>query len=127
MHIENWKCSNCGEIGSINSAWRWTGEEPEHRCKDMHPQAGYCEAHPILRVWEIEDCDWVIAESAAEALKIATEYQGEYECEGEPVVLACPMDRPMSIHNDDTGETARKTMAEWIASNGRGWLCSENY
>ena len=79
-----------------------------------------------LHVYCIDDCDWFIAEDAETALRIAIEYQGPYENEDITVELQ-PPEKMMQIHDDDTGETSRKSFAEWIAISGRGFLCSENY
>ena len=34
-------CDQCEAEFEMRS-WRWNGEEWEHKCADMHPQAGHC-------------------------------------------------------------------------------------
>ena len=37
----NAKCSQCGTIMGVDGSWRWNGEEWEHKCQNVHPQAGH--------------------------------------------------------------------------------------
>lgn len=39
-------CPNCGSHDVFDGTWRFNGENWEHRCADVHPQAGH---------WEIKD------------------------------------------------------------------------
>jgi hypothetical protein len=40
---ETLRCSCCGEKWKIDEmgAWRWSGEQWEHKCPGLHPQAGH--------------------------------------------------------------------------------------
>ena len=80
-----------------------------------------------LSVWHDGD-DWVIAESAEDATAIWTEYYGE---PAEELHWKRWEDsRTLSVFDFDEDGNVQKVMrpcAEWIAKNGRGWLCSVNY
>lgn len=79
-----------------------------------------------LRVWT-NNTETVIAESAADAQKVLEEQYGESYSEDLEWHVR-PDDRPLKIMNfagDDVAVT--KTNAEWIASEGRGFLCTTEY
>ena len=76
--------------------------------------------------------EWVVSVSAEDAAAVYQEYMGPTYVltEEDPQ----PADwRPLSgagmltITSDETGKRDKKTCAEWVAANGRGFLCSGNY
>ncbi len=80
-----------------------------------------------LSVWTDGE-DWVVAESAEDATAIWTEHYGE---PAEELHWKRWDDvRTLSVFDFDEDGNVHKVMrpcAEWIAQNGRGWLCSVNY
>lgn len=81
----------------------------------------------MLNVYKNET-DWVVAESKEDASKVWCEtsgaeffdenWQGEWEM----------MDPASTISIiDDEGKKVTKTCQEWIAENGRGFLCSTEW
>ena len=80
-----------------------------------------------LSVWSDGE-DWVVAESAEDATAIWTEHYGE---PAEELYWKRWDDgRTLSVFDFDEDDNVHKVMrpcAEWIAQNGRGWLCSVNY
>jgi len=34
-------CSQCKAKIAADGSWRWNGEEWEHKCQNVHPQAGH--------------------------------------------------------------------------------------
>jgi hypothetical protein len=73
-----------------------------------------------LHVWH-NDCDWVVAESAEDAAAVyyeTTMSETPEEWEQWP-------DSRLLVITDKIRE--EKTCAEWVKSNGRGFLCSTEY
>lgn len=95
-----------------------------------------------LKVWT-NDTDTVIAEDLADVRKIIEEMYGSWEEFDREDWHAYPDDRVLRIVDDEgdlrergfatttnplTGhEVVARTCAEWIASEGRGFLCSTEY
>jgi hypothetical protein len=52
-------CLRCGSDSVFDSAWRWNGENWEHRCADLHPQVGYEVVDPIADLKDLRE--WLIA------------------------------------------------------------------
>ena len=90
-----------------------------------------------LHVFEIGP-DTVIAYDVDDAWTVWSEQSGEdrddYETYDDPVLL--PDDKTLSIWcdadgiaepNGDGADTVERTCAEWIAREGRGFLCSTEY
>jgi hypothetical protein len=79
-----------------------------------------------LHVWT-NDTDTVVATSAVEARRIAADMVGE-TIEDYPgdEWYKYEDDHPLTINDDETGKTT-KTCAQWITSDGRGFLCSTEY
>ena len=80
-----------------------------------------------LSVWHDGE-DWVIAESAEDATKIWAEHYGEPSEELHWKRWAD--NRTLAVFDFDEDDNVQKIMcpcSEWIASNGRGWLCSVEY
>jgi hypothetical protein len=78
--------------------------------------------------------DFIVAESLDECWQLFEKHTGErrvdYE-EGDPfgrlvdempIKILCENGRP-----SDSGEFATKTAAEWVAQEGKGFLCSTEY
>lgn len=88
---------------------------------------------PTLKIWT-NDTEYVIAESADEAIQIASDLTGvpigDY---AEDVWYARPDDKPFTfVYEEDyeyRGSPERRethTSAEWVALHGRGYFaCSE--
>lgn len=77
-----------------------------------------------LHVWHNE-YDWVVAESAAQAVELHHEHSGCTVDEiGDFEMWAD--DRTLTI-NDDDGPAQTKTCAEWATASGPGFLCSTNW
>ncbi len=85
----------------------------------------------MLQVYHVDDSDWVVAESAEEAIRIGEAlYGAPYERYDDEPTPSYPEDdgKVLPIHNfADDGVTVTHTCAEWVALQGRGFLCSENY
>ena len=80
-----------------------------------------------LSVWHDGD-DWVIAESAEDATAVWIEYYGEPA--EELRWKRWEDNRTLSMFDfgdDDEVTKIMRTCAEWIAQQGRGWLCGANY
>ncbi len=45
--VTQWRCGRCEAYGSLDGSWRWRGTEYEHKCHDMHPQAGHSPAQRV--------------------------------------------------------------------------------
>ena len=78
-----------------------------------------------------DEIEWIIAESPEDASKIQASNIGEEASSPDQFELI-PEDSTLTIHSDEgefpEGETpSTKTIAEWIAWNGRGVLCSAEW
>lgn len=79
------------------------------------------------------EVDWVVAESPEEAAILAQELYGPssdpegHDTPGHWTQVAD--DKPLAILDteDPKGPKTTKTCAEWIASNGRGLLCTTEW
>lgn len=81
-----------------------------------------------LRVYRNDVIEWVIAESPEEAAELAKEYAGEPDPDWETGPWrALPDDDTLAIEDEDLALVVTKTCAEWVASNGRGFLASTEY
>lgn len=80
-----------------------------------------------LRMWT-DGVDFVIAESAEEAIKIVCEHHGATaEDFAEPFVERKP-DEPFTIFGDGAdGEDVTKPTAEWVREHGRGFFASAEW
>ncbi len=80
-----------------------------------------------LHVFEAELSMWVIASSPEDAQKVQVEYEGTTteEAYAPEEWARVSADKVLSIRDDGTGETSKRTAAEWIARQGRGFLCSD--
>ena len=82
-----------------------------------------------------DDVEWYIAASAVDAMAAQRELTGMRESNQDPETWEqVPDERSLAIHMDDHGNAAEadapvvtKTCAEWIAEQGRGFLCSTEY
>lgn len=91
----------------------------------------------ILRVYANEAADWFVAESIEEAVALYKQWlidtkctladedltdacEGFYRCNDNKILGIIP-------DEDQSLPPIKKTCAEWAASNGKGFLCSENY
>lgn len=80
-----------------------------------------------LKVWT-NDTDTVIAADLADVKRVIADHYGSDEFDEDDSWRLRSDERPLKIHNFDGNETAvTKTNAEWIASEGRGFLCSTEY
>lgn len=82
-----------------------------------------------LSVYTTDD-DWVIAESENEARTLVKEfYQMDDEDAAELGFIILPNNKLLKIRTETAdGEILiEKTIAEWIASNGKGYLCGLNF
>lgn len=79
-----------------------------------------------LAIW-CDETDWVIAASAEDALAVWVEMCGERDEDLDPFER-WPDDKPLTIVAGEDPD-AKTTMLprEWIAQEGRGWLCSTEY
>ena len=80
-----------------------------------------------LSVWHDGE-DWIIAESAEDATVVWAEHYGEPA--EELRWKRWDDNRTLSMFDfgdDDEVTKVTRTCAEWIAGNGRGWLCGANY
>lgn len=81
-----------------------------------------------LKVYRNDVIEWVIARSPEDAAELVKEYAGEPDSDDEPATWrALPDDKVLAIGDEDSGTVATKTCAEWVASNGRGFLASTEY
>jgi hypothetical protein len=88
-----------------------------------------------VNVYVISDADKVIAHGEADAWAVWTETTGmdpdEEGCRED--IWELPADKELRIVCDadgnpsDDGETISRTCAEWVAHQGRGFLCSTEY
>ena len=92
-----------------------------------------------LHVFQSE-CDWVVAESVDDAYKVYQEHTGmsraevdEYICDGDDYYFEqlsdeheLPIIDDMEVPQNERVRTV-KTCAEWVKSDGRGFLCSTEY
>lgn len=75
-----------------------------------------------LKLWH-DGTETYVAESAEEARRMQTQLIGDWD--------ATPLEQwkertapdPLMLHIEDEGPV-EKTLAEWIATNGKGFLCS---
>lgn len=83
-----------------------------------------------MHIYQNEVTDWVIAADEADANAVLREHymytQEELEEEQMQVTTMWPDDKPLRISDDD-GTKTTLTPAEWIAREGRGFLCSTEY
>lgn len=89
-----------------------------------------------LHVYRNEATDWFVAESAEEAVMLYRDWLGvtgctlsEAEFKESAEFYQCADDKVIHIlpDEDQSLPAVAKTCAEWCASNGKGFLCSENY
>ena len=88
-----------------------------------------------LHVWH-NGYDWVVATTAEDARAVEHEvslggvcsHDDACDCEGDGWEQ-WPDDKTVTIHDldGDEGPTQTKTCAEWVAQQGRGFLCSTEY
>lgn len=84
-----------------------------------------------LHVYSSE-CDWVIAYSPEDA-RIAYDESLGMPREDDDEFTLCDDSAELSILTDensnisDSGTAVKKTMREWVVSQGRGFLCSTEY
>lgn len=85
-------------------------------------------ANASLQLWTNGE-DFVIAASADDAEAILVEHQGVIDPDDRPEDgwSVVPPERTFPINFDDGEGRIVHTVAEWIASEGRGFLASENY
>lgn len=83
----------------------------------------------MLKVWT-NDCDYVVADSAEEAMRLARDFYGSALDPSDAAVFEpCKDDRPFTFHADGTRATpgVTKTFAEWAAERGRGYFCTSEF
>lgn len=72
--------------------------------------------------------DTVVAYSPEDASTVWSEWAGgEPHSDDEHPWDARPMGDALRIRMDEAEVATVRTVAEWIAGNGRGFLCSENW
>jgi hypothetical protein len=77
-----------------------------------------------------DDVDTVIAASVEDADAAYDEWAGGDTGQERARWTQLPDDKPLTITVDpelNRGRRVTKTCAEWVASNGRGFLCSTEY
>ncbi len=95
-----------------------------------------------LQVWT-DGTDWYVAEDIDDIRACVIEQHGSWEEWEDREWTALPADKVISIHDSDGDlrrrgiatttnpisglEVVERTCAEWIASEGRGMLCSTEY
>lgn len=86
-----------------------------------------------LHVWRVDSGGerfWIIAADEVDAIAALHEAgmvdEDSYPCECDVVDKLDPA-LELTVHNDDGGEPTRKTCAEWIAAEGRGYLAGTAY
>lgn len=79
-----------------------------------------------LSVWKLDDGEkhWVVARSESDAKRLLLEDMVACGSEGCEVVTCQVMsdDAPLGVTEDD-GTKVTKPCGEWVAGNGRGYLC----
>lgn len=92
-----------------------------------------CPKSIILHVFKNYAVDWFVAETAEEASRMYREFvknTGMGIDEDEMCLEFTQLDdsKTISILVDDTeGSKVNKTAAQWCVSNGKGFLCTENF
>jgi hypothetical protein len=81
-----------------------------------------------LKLWH-NGFDWVIAETPEQAARLATDHTGEKDAIlQEAIDLYEEWPKPTLRMSEDDGATfEEKTVAEWIALKGPGFLCSTEF
>lgn len=83
-----------------------------------------------MHIYTNEVTDWIIAADEADANAVLREHYGytqaQLEEEGAHVRKQWPDDKLLRVHDDD-GVKRELLPAEWIAREGRGFLCSTEY
>jgi len=83
-----------------------------------------------LHVYRNGATDWFVAESAEEAHAMGLELGalvGADEEYADEVYVQCADDSFLKIDSENGPGVEAKTCAEWAASSGKGFLCTENY
>lgn len=79
-----------------------------------------------LKVWRNDVTDWVVASSPKDADAVCLEHTGDHPDDPHEWE-ALEDDKTLAITDDWDGKITTRTAAEWVASNGRGFLCSTEY
>lgn len=81
-----------------------------------------------LKVYRNDIIEWVIARSPEDASDLVKEHAGEPDPDWDTGPWrALPDDDVLTIEDEDLATVVTKTCAEWVASNGRGFLASTEY
>lgn len=83
---------------------------------------------PTLHVFT-NGFDWIVAESAADAARLAEDHHGGTG-DGDPDEWEQLSDKkllPIYDTDDRAGPRTTKTCAEWARDNGRGFLCTTEF
>ena len=97
-------------------------------------------AASVLHVYNIQDCDFVVASDADEARSLWRQHNASvgaepYPEEDDDDIAALPDTHVLKMWTDDDGQVGehghghltRRTAAEWAQSNGKGFLASSEY
>jgi len=81
-----------------------------------------------LKIWE-NQCDTVIAEDIADVRAVLNEQHGREEpFDADEWEVETDLSRTLAIHDfDGKGTTVSRTLAEWITTAGRGFLCTTEF
>lgn len=83
-----------------------------------------------MHIYTNEVTDWIIAADEADANAVLCEHYGytqeQLEEEHIQITSQWPDDKTLTVRDDD-GVRAKLLPAEWIAREGRGFLCSTEY
>jgi hypothetical protein len=88
-----------------------------------------------MNVYRIAEADYIIAHNVADAWVALAEHTGESvwdvkdgEGRTDDDVEQLPPDREIAVSGvDGVGQPIRRTAAEWVAFEGRGFLCSSEW
>ncbi|WP_437310078.1 hypothetical protein [Sorangium sp. So ce388] len=83
----------------------------------------------VPKVWT-NDCDYVVAESAEEAKRLARAFYGGNDDPSDASAFEpCRDDRPFTFHEDGSraSQGVTKTFGEWAAERGRGYFCTSEF
>lgn len=90
-----------------------------------------CPKSIILHVYQNGARDWFVAESIDEAQKMYREFSRNTGCDDDELYFdfkQCVDEKVLGILMDDVDSSkVSKTCAEWCASHGKGFLCTENF
>jgi len=115
-------------FSGANCGGTWNASNGDCECPpDSKPKECQEKQSPKLNMYESDEGDMVIAENEEEALKIVREFYDPEDESTEEIGVELVADENKQLTVNDDGTVKIMSVAQWIATEGKGYLAGVNF